>query len=294
MTRSTRTRLTVVTGLLAYGASTTCCRCIDPLDHARTAILSPIAGLESAELEIEADTGPVLPLRSPSPDAIIVSRKTPVLPKALDAMSNTEVGDYLRSLAYKTGGYSTQEANVGCSSCSAGDSAHVIMQPEAGMNRWKFDSIPPNGVIVARIINDAPSGRTAANFGYPAQRKSWWIVDDSAGNLRSRYFTRTYSNSGPAVTFVTTTRSFTRCVHPDAPPGRPARAKFWDCTQSYDDTAHLSLTRPFRRRALPSDREGVFVRPVSLLSSIPLPGAARPLALVSNWVTCDAGCCASQ
>jgi hypothetical protein len=235
-----------------------------------------------------------MPLRSRAPDAIIVSRKTPVLPKPLDAMTNTEVGDYVRSLAYKTGGYSTQEETVGCSTCAPGDSAHVIIQPEAGMNKWAYGSIPANGVVVARIINDAPTGRTAANFGYPAQRKTWWVVDDSAGHLRSRYFTRTYSNSGPAVTFVTNTRTFVRCVHPDAPAGRPARAKLWDCTQSYADTAQLSLSRPFRPRATPIGREAAFVRPVSLVSSVPLPTAPPPYMLTSNWVTCDAGCCASQ
>lgn len=294
MDHSMRKGLTVVTGLLAYWAITTCCRCPDPLNRTKTAIRAPLPGFESAELEVEADTGPVLPLRSLAPEAIIASRSTPLLPKPLDAMTNTEVGNYLRSLAYKTGGYSTQEANVPCSTCALGDSAHVIIQPEAGMNKWKFDSIPANGLVVARVINDAPAGRTAANFGYPAQRKTWWIVDRSGGILRSRYFTRTYSNSGAAVTYVTTTRTFTECSHAPAPPGRPARAKFWDCAQSTDDTAHVSLSRPFTPRATPTGREAAFVRPVSLVSSIPLPSAPRPFLLTSNWVSCDAGCCASQ
>lgn len=293
-----RVGFTVVAGLLGYGTITTCCRCIYPLGQ-KSVLVSPLAGFESAELELETDTGRVLPLRSPAPDAIIVSRKTPVLPKALDAMTNAEVGDYLRSLAYKTGGYSTQEANVSCvhadnSPCTSGDSAHVIIQPEAGMNKWKFDSIPAHGLVVARIINDAPAGRYEANFKYPPQQKTWWVVDDSAGNLRSRYFTRTYSNTGPAIIFVTNTRTFNRCVHPDAPPGRPARAKFWDCAQSAYDTSHVTLRQPSARDVPQTKHDPLMRPPVSFVSFVPVPRAARPMALASNWVTCDAGCCASQ
>jgi hypothetical protein len=293
MDRSMRTGLTVVAGLLGYGSITTCCRCVYTLPPVAPRVFH--AGLESAELEVESDRGPTFPLRSPVPDALIISRRTPLLPKALDSMTNTEVGNYLRMLAYKTDGYSTQAATVPCSTCAPSDSTHVFIQPEAGMNKWDFDSIPPNGLVVGRVINDGPAGRTAANFGYPAQAKTWWVVDDdSSGHLRSRYFTRTYSNSGAAVTFVTSTRTFTRCAHKEAPGGRPARAKFWSCAQSLADTLPVSLSRPFQPRSPAPSPAALLFRPVSLVSSVPLPRLPKQIALLSNWVTCDVGCCASQ
>jgi hypothetical protein len=261
--------------------------------------IQQLAPSDTVEVEVEADTGVWMPLRSEAADTVIMARKTPLLTKRIDSMTNVEVGNYLRTLAYRRGTYSTQEATVPCvhadtTPCASSDSAHVIIQPEAGMNRWNFDSIPPTGLVVARIINDAPAGRYAHNFKYPPQRKTWWVVDDSAGNLRSRYFTRTYSNVGPAITFVTDTRTFTKCAHPDAPAGRPARAKFWDCAQSAVDTLPVSLSRPFRGAPSRVRGERLAARPVVLVSSVPLPPAPAPYMLTSNWVTCDAGCCASQ
>ena len=296
MTRTTMLRLGAVAGTVTAVLSAACSGDSGAIDSGSIRV----AAMDTVEREVEADTGATMPLRSAAGDTVIAARKTPLLAKRIDSMSNTEVGNYLRSLAYKTSAYSTEDETVPCvhadnSACGAGDSAHVVIQPDAGMNKWNFDSIPPNGLVVARIINDAPAGRYASNFKYPAQRKTWWVVDDSAGALRSRYFTRTYSNSGPAITFVTYSRTFTRCGHNPAPAPRPARAKFWTCAQSADDTIPLSLSRPFRPRGTVARRDNSLLRLASLRSAVPLPPVApRPYMLAGNWVTCDAGCCASQ
>ena len=252
------------------------------------------------ENEAERDATPPLALRRTGEDTLIYSRKTPGLPKDIDSMTDHELVTYLNSLKYKTGGYNTHAANVACvhgsvfgkPACTGSDSAHVFIQPEAGMNKREIGDLPPFGMVVARIINDAPVDRDAVNYGYPAQRKTWWMVVDSAGILRSRFFIRTYAPGPPAIAYVTTSRPYTHCNHPDRP-GRPARAKFWTCAESVLDPPDYRGDR-----VVPNRHEaslGAYVHAVGFgaPSSPPAPTLA-PFALVSNWVDCGAGCCASQ
>ncbi|HWE43021.1 MAG TPA: hypothetical protein VG432_10970 [Gemmatimonadaceae bacterium] len=252
-----------------------------------------------AENEAERDGMPPLALRQNRPDTTIYSRKTPGLPKDIDSMTDHELVTYLNSLKYKTGGYNTHAANVGCvhgslpgkPPCTGADSAHLFIQPEAGMNKREIGDLPPFGMVVARIINDSPDDREAVNYGYPARRKTWWLVVDSAGIPLSRFFIRTYAPGPPAIAYVTTSRPYRRCVHPDRP-GRPARAKFWTCAESAHDT-----TYGFRGDRVVPDRRGAsleaYVHAVGF--RVPAsPATPAPIMLVSNWVDCGAGCCASQ
>lgn len=301
MKRSNRVLLGAVTAGAAFSALVGACRY-----YYRVPVLvtsGPVTdgvGADLVEREMERYGAPPRSLRNTAGDTLIVARKTPLLSKKIDLLSDTELVDYLDSLSYKTGGYNTHSAYVACAgtACGAGDSAHIFIQPESGMNKWERDSIPPNGLIVARIINDSPVNRDAAVYGYPGQRKTWWVVDDSGGARRSRFFIRTYASSGPAIQWVTYSRPFTRCPHADAPSGRAARAKFWTCPQSAADTSLLS--RGTTRKGAPAGALESYIHPVSLRTSVPLPStpaSAPPQALwllQSNWVSCGSGCCATQ
>jgi hypothetical protein len=215
-------------------------------------------------------------------------------------MSNSEVVHYLRKLGYKRQHKNVQDEWVACthaidgSACNpAAESAHVYIQPEAGMNKVRHDAVPRYGVVVARITNDS-YGLDAAVFGYKARRKTWWIVDSSGGTLRSRYFVRTYSKTGPPIQFVTASRQFVLCAHDSTTHPRAARAKFWTCAQSAEDTALAIRTRT--GAAASAEKASSYVRFASLRSAVPVPAEPKPLplyALTPNWVSCGAGCCAT-
>jgi hypothetical protein len=253
-----------------------------------------------AENEAERDAMPPLALRNSRPDTTIYSRKTPGLPKNIDSMTDHELVTYLNLLKYKTGGWNTQIANVGCvhgnakgtPACSGSDSAHVFIQPEAGMNKREIGDLPPYGMVVARIINDAPVDRDAVNYGFPAQRKTWWIVVDSAGTLRSRFFIRTYLPGPPAIAYVTNSRPYRSCPHPPHP-GRPARAKFWTCIESADSSYSFRGDRVMPGRHEASLEAYVHAAGFGLPAPPPTP-APTPIMLAGTWVDCGSGCCASQ
>lgn len=303
MTRAMRFRWAAIAGGAAVCAGAACRG--DGKATVDTAIVPPSASLDgdvtdSVEMESEPDIGPPPALlRSNGPDTVIVSRQTPALTKPIDSMTNTEVVVYLRKLAYKRKAKSVQDEWVGCTHaadstpCTPSESAHVYIQPEAGMNKLPHGSIPPNGVIVARITNET-NGLDAAVFGYKARRKTWWIVDDSAGSPRSRYFVRTYSGTGPAIRFVTYSRPFVLCSHAPTTHPRAARAKFWTCIESADDTA-LSVRGGGPRGRAPGATLASYVRFASFRSAVPMLAAPPPpvFALVTNWVSCGAGCCAT-
>jgi len=301
MTRAMRFRWAAIAGGAAVCAGAACRRGRSIIDLPISPPSVSIDGMvtDSVEVESEPDTGPPPALlRSIGPDTVIISRQTPGLTKPIDSMTNSEVVHYLRKLAYKRKAKSVQDEWVGCTHaidstpCTPSESAHVYIQPEAGMNKLPHGSIPPNGVIVARITNET-SGLDAAVFGYKARRKTWWIVDDSAGSLRSRYFVRTYHGTGPAIKFVTYSRPFVLCSHDSTTHPRAARAKFWTCVESADDTA-LSMRGGPRDRA-PGAALSSYVRFASFRSAVPMPAAPPTpvFALIANWVSCGAGCCAT-
>jgi hypothetical protein len=255
--------------------------------------------IDTVEAEVERDTEPPAALNiNRSEDVVIARAKTPTLPNRIDSLSDAQLVQYLNSLHWKTSWshFSTQRAKAPCVHrtsgipCASGDSADLLIQPEAGMSKWEHDDIPPNGIIVARIINKASGDRDADSLGFRAGAKTWWVVDDSAGTLRSRFFVRTYSKTKP-IAFVTKTRPFVRCSHPDAPNGRAARGKFWNCTESAADS--LLAAAPPDRGPLSNAADSRF-HLASYVSSVPVPPSPRPLAmLTSAWVTCAAGCCST-
>ena len=219
-------------------------------------------------------------------------RATPTLNAEITTLSETDLRQYLSKLVYHTDVFSTDVAFLPCVDstangdvqCGAGDSAIVYIQPDIGMDKWKHDDIPATGLIVARVINYSPVARHEAKFGWGGMRHSWWVVDkDGSGHYRSRFVERTYAPGGPALRVLRSTSwPFTQCMHKDAVSGRPARAKFWDCTRSMEDVAALVRARPEGYAA--SYFRFAMYRPFDSR-------AATPYARSGTWVTCAEGCC---
>lgn len=255
--------------------------------------------LDTVEPEVERDTQPPIRLNGNRAEDVVIARApTPKLPHPIDSLSEKDLVSYLNSLHWKPSWshFSTQRVKAPCVhrttgiACVGSDSADLLIQPEAGTSKWAHDSIPPNGLIVARINNYAPGDRDADSLGFRAGAKTWWVVDDSAGTLRSRFFVRTYDKNAP-IAFVTRTRPFIHCQHPDAPAGRAARGKFWNCVQSTADS--VLAAAPLDPAGSSPATDSRF-RLASFVSSVPVPPSPRPLAmLTSAWVTCAAGCCST-
>ncbi len=291
MTRAATYRLAAVGGGIAIGALMASCI------HQPPGSDGGDGRRERVETEAEDSTLRGSPLQRGPLNALITSRKTPPLPKRIELLTNVELVAYLNSLAYKTEDVNTETVNAPCvfagNPCPLGDSAHIFIQPEAGMNRVERSAVPENGMIVSRVINDAPAGHDESYFGYPAQRKTWWVVDWSGDSLRSRFFVRTYSVTGPAIRFVGSVHPFVRCDHPDAPSGLPARAKFYNCYRS-------GMDRSSRYGFMPRGTTGggmanpSYFQLVSLRSSLPLLPERRPITVASAWVSCGSGCCATS
>ena len=268
------------------------------MTNART--FAPGTVLDTVEPEVERDTQPPFRLNADRAEDVVIARApTPTLPRPIDSLTDTELVNYLNTLHWKPSWshFSTQREKAPCVhrktgiACSAGDSADLLIQPESGTSKWEHDSIPPNGLIVARINNYASGDKDADSLGFRAGAKTWWVVDDSAGTLRSRFFVRTYVQNAP-IAFVTRTRPFIHCTHPDAPSGRAARGKFWNCAQSTADS--LLAAAPAASEQKPTTAVASRFRLVSFDSRVPLPTAPRPLAMLNAaWVTCAAGCCST-
>ena len=258
---------------------------------------STAAHLYAVEVEAESDSLQQPPLQRGRIDSARAPRRTPGLPKRLESLTNTELVAYLNSLAYTIDTIGTQTANAPCvvggENCPVGDSAQLLIQPEAGMTQVEHSAIPKFGLVVARVINFAPLGHDERDFGYRAQRKTWWVVDSSSGSLRSRFVVRTYHTTGPTVEVLGSLHPFVRCDHPDAPSWLPARAKFWRCSESARYLGAMSGARRYGRSGNEAARPSYF-QLVSLHASLPLLPDAPLAAVASNWVTCGAGCCATS
>jgi hypothetical protein len=214
------------------------------------------------------------------------SRPTPGPTMPIDAMSETQLVAYLDSLVWDMSLDHSELALLPCRKAGTGlncrpDSlARVYIQPEVGMNRRAVDSIPPNGMVVARIINYTTSSDTESTFHLPPAQRAWWYVDrDSAGHARSRIFVRTYSGVGPAVTFVSA-RPWRRCPH-GYWHNRPAMARWRGCA----DTGGLASAR--------SDKVDprAFIRALSFAPRRAVAAEARPVIAAESWITCSLGCC---
>ncbi len=294
MTRTMTCRVAAVAaGVLVCGVAASCVRKDTPV--ASSTVL--LDNIDTVEAEAESRSMPAMPLGRGRMDSVIAARETPPLPKSIDSMTNGQVNDYLGTLAYKTGKVSTDSQKPSCAdrgpSCDLNGPAYLLMQPEAGMNRRPFDSLPQHGLVVGRIINTAAPGTAADSFAYPAQRKTWWVVDSDGGGWRSRYFVRTYLDTGPAIRFVTATRPFNKCRHDDLLTKRISRAKFWSCSTSADSLRAYGSARQTGDRRNP-ERSTSYFHQVSLRSAVPLPLVPLPMTVTSNWVSCGAGCCATS
>jgi hypothetical protein len=289
-----RCRLVVIVALLGFGAAG-CWR--GRLTGGRS--FAPGTEVDTVETEAERDTQPPLRLNVDRTEDIVIARApTPTLPHPIDSLTDSDLVTYLNSLHWKPAWshFSTQRVKAPCVhrttgiACTSGDSADLLVQPEAGMSKWAHDDIPPNGMVVGRVINRASGDKDADSLGFRAGAKTWWVVDDSAGTLRSRFFVRTYVENAP-IAFVTRTRPFIRCSHPDAPNGRPARGKFWNCAESAADSV---LAAAPVRGGPPAAAVDTRYHLASFASRVPMPAAPRPLALLTSaWVTCAAGCCST-
>lgn len=294
MTRTMTCRVAAVAaGVLVCGVAASCERSAPP-PASSTVLLDSI---DTVEVEVKSISMPPVPLGRGRMDSVIAARETPALPNSIDAMTNAQVNDYLGTLVYKTGQFSTDSGKPSCAdhgpSCDHNGPAYLLLQPEAGMNRRPFGSLPPHGLVVGRIINTAAPKTAADSFDYPAQDKTWWVVDSAGGAWRSRYFTRTYLDTGRAIRFVTPTRPFIDCGHGDTLRKRISRAKFWSCTTSASNQGWPPSARPTGERRGP-ERSAVYFHQVSLRSAVPLPLVPLPITVTANWVSCGAGCCATQ
>ncbi len=253
----------------------------------------------TVEVEAESVSSPGSRLQRGRLEVVVRPRRTPPLWKRLDSLTNAELVAYLNSLAYTadTDTSDTQTANAPCvvagHACPDGDSARILIQPEAGMNQVAHNAIGKYGMVVARVINHDTLGRDERDFGYPAQMKTWWVVDSSSDSLRSRFFVRTYAAKGPAIKIVGRLHPFVRCDHPDAPSWLPARAKFWNCNQSGMDASSHYGVMP-RATTGGGMTNSSYFQFVSLRSSPPLRPERRPTVVASAWVSCGSGCCATS
>jgi hypothetical protein len=231
-------------------------------------------------------------------DTVILTRKTPGLRRRIEHMSEHDLDDYFATLAWKKGGYNSNAVNATCKhrstglDCTGSDSAHVIIQPEAGMHKRSFSDVPDSGMIVARIINDAPLDLDEKVFGYPAQDTTYWVVEPSGGRPQSRFFVRTHSAT--PIRFVSDSLPYRDCNHFAI--NFQARAKFWTCPDSYMHRLETSA----RDEKHPGPTVGAlesYIHPVSLRGTVPPPSASAPsplMQLQSNWVSCGNGCCATM
>ena len=215
------------------------------------------------------------------------SRATPAPTVTIDVMTDAQIVAYLNTLVYDMSLDHSELALLPCRkggssvSCRPDSLARVYIQPEVGMNRRPWGTIPPNGIVVARIINYTTSPDTESTIGLPPARRAWWYVDrDSAGRYRSRFFVRTYSGTGPAVTFLRT-RAWRRCDHPLAH-NRPAMAKWRGCrdTGGLAPSTHSENADP---RA--------FIRALSFAPRRGVSPDALPTVVADGWITCSLGCC---
>ena len=263
----------------------------------------PITPLRyTAETENESLTDPPAHLGGPEDRGVgelVTGRRTPTLPKSIDLMNNTELVAYLNTLEYDMGPANSQLQDAVCvhpggSACAPGDSARMFIEPDVGMHKWPASEIPKNGLIVARIINYGPAGNDEKTFGFPARTRTWWVVDSNGSSgLRSRYFTRTYNAAAPIRYTTMVPHPFNHCRHNDAPAGRPAKGKFWNCAESIADSVVAAWPRTGTTRTAAAS-PGSYFHPAAFRSVVPTPTHPYIKAITDTWVTCDMGCCSTS
>ncbi|HEX8849688.1 MAG TPA: hypothetical protein VF761_09165 [Gemmatimonadaceae bacterium] len=226
----------------------------------------------------------------------VMTRPVPGLPAPLDSMRDSALVAYLDNLKYDASNHNTDLKYVSCvrdiGGCSTGGDSDAVMfiQPEIGMRHMKADSVPPNGMVVARIINYGldTQGRDI-RFGVPGQRRAWWVVEHVPWGLRSRFFVRTY-NPFPAVKILSgvpgPVHPFEKCAHPPAPASRPSQAKWATCLNDPGSLIVPFMYKKSGRSALADYLHAVSFR----LDDSP---ARAAVALDGGWASCSQMCCAT-
>lgn len=215
-------------------------------------------------------------------------RETPAPTKRIDVMTESELVDYLNRLVYDMSLDHSELALLACKKpggrrCPLDSLASVYIQPEVGMNRRAWDRIPANGIVVARLINYSVSSDTESTIGLPPAQRAWWYVEKVAANTyRSRYFVRTYADSGPAVRFLAT-KTWEHCNYHAPVNNRPAIAKWRGCDYEGGPASQMKGAEAVDARA--------FIRALSFAPRRAAPSAARPAVAAISWITCDLGCC---
>lgn len=226
------------------------------------------------------------------------TRPTPGLPAPLDSMRDSALVAYLNSLRYDGSTKNTDLKYVTCVRTTGpcypgGDSAAIMyIQPEIGIRHVKYDSVPPNGMIVARIVNYGIDtlGRDIT-VGLPGGQRGWWVVEHIPFGLRTRFFVRTYS-AFPAVRILEgvpgPVHSYAQCMHARAPSARPSMAKWATCATS---PYHWSTLRSESAPGAPAASElASYIHTVSFRRDVE---ATTYVRLDGGWSTCSQVCCAT-
>jgi hypothetical protein len=206
-----------------------------------------------------------------------------------DTVNDAVLAAYLDALNFDLARDNGELALVRCKSGSgAGCAASLYIQPEIGMKKRNATDVPPNGMVVARIINYSATA-TDSTYEIPPLTRAYWYVDHTFIGLRSRVFIRTLPATGKTLKFIgPLTRTYEPCGHP--PYGGPALAKFRKC-ELYETT--------MRGDAVYGSRSNPFVHTVSFGAASPSPAPnpllanAEPLTDTELWVKCSLGCCIS-
>ena len=223
------------------------------------------------------------------------TRPTPGLPAPLDSMRDSALVAYLSSLRYDNSNRNTDLKYVTCVRgtlpCEAGNDSNAIMfiQPEIGIRHVRYEDVPPNGMIIARVINyGTDAGGTDITIGVPSGRRAWWVVEHVGLGLRARFFIRTH-NAYPAVQILSgvpgAVHPYVKCAHPPAPSARPSQAKWGSCA-----TSPIYLTR-YRSARVP-DASGLasYIHAVSFRREV---DASEYVRVDGGWSTCSQVCCAT-
>lgn len=233
-------------------------------------------------------------------------RPTPALDDFIENLTDSALVAYLSQLQYDKGDRS-QRVRAACvhnatghphpipapKRCDLGDGADVAIEPEVGMNQQDYSAIPEHGLVVARIINYDTGDREEATFGFPPNRRVWWVVDRPNGVIRSRFFIRNYNATAPAVTPIPDAAAVYTLVncHPNETHDH-AQAVFGSCSRAPHLTTAPSRASAVRTSASPMTSTTLAARS-SFSSAVPMPMPTE-MVIDGTWVTCRGGCCATS
>src|SRR5690348_13385045 len=121
----------------------------------RSEVIAPMIFVGNAEPEndILPDSAPT-DLGGPKGNGVttsVANRPTPELPPG-DIANITQAAliNHLKKMIYDQSAYGSEDGQLKClkngNPCPGSDFSDVYMQPDIGMNRWRHDDVPPNGL----------------------------------------------------------------------------------------------------------------------------------------------------